>query len=345
MRFAAILSITAFCAAARAADMADADGDGLPDLWEAHWGLSTNALTGASGSSGRDGDPDGDGLSNWAEYSSGYLDLGGGNVYSNYGWAVAGLCPTNADSLGDGLGDYWLKAAPGHLVTLGWLYSDRDRVADSWERGRAWLSPHVYDEHADDGWIPWDAWHRCQADAAGVGEPEVEFTVRGVPAAGAVTAEAWSDLAAASPDAVYTLPASSGVWRARASSGALRQSSRWLITRQGASWQAGRAARRRRPLRPRVDGGRRRLRAVRRRGRARPDRAAALRDRARRLRPPHRHRRLDHVHRRGLLLRLAGLALLPVRGRHARALRRARARLGAGRRRLRRPHRRHRRLV
>ncbi len=45
--------------------LSDADGDGIPDEWETHYGL----LSGDP--SDRDGDLDGDGLSNWAEYIAG----------------------------------------------------------------------------------------------------------------------------------------------------------------------------------------------------------------------------------------------------------------------------------
>jgi hypothetical protein len=43
----------------------DADGDGLDDVWERSWGLSTVS---ASGADGPDGDPDGDGASNRREF-------------------------------------------------------------------------------------------------------------------------------------------------------------------------------------------------------------------------------------------------------------------------------------
>ena len=49
----------------RAADMTDFDGDGLPDLWEANFGIRTNS---AAGIDGAYGDMDNDGLNNQAEY-------------------------------------------------------------------------------------------------------------------------------------------------------------------------------------------------------------------------------------------------------------------------------------
>ena len=224
---------------APAADMTDADGDGLPDLWEAHWGLNTNALTGAQGASGRDGDPDGDGLSNWAEYQAGYLDLGNGNVYGAYPWAVAGLCPTNAHSLTPDHTDYWIKADPAHLVRLGWMFSDRDRLPDSWERLQSFVSPLAYDETATDGWTAWDAWTRFQTETRGTGEPEVTFVIRwhGGPLAGGITVRAYSDLSQRH-DAVYRLPPSNGVHRARAEEGGIRQGTRHFIAHPGEDWAA-----------------------------------------------------------------------------------------------------------
>ena len=46
----------------------DSDGDGLPDAWETFYGLLSNN---PSGDHGADGDPDGDGISNWMEYIAG----------------------------------------------------------------------------------------------------------------------------------------------------------------------------------------------------------------------------------------------------------------------------------
>ncbi len=47
---------------------ADADADGLPDAWETSHGLATNSSAGDDGASG---DPDGDGMSNLAEFLAG----------------------------------------------------------------------------------------------------------------------------------------------------------------------------------------------------------------------------------------------------------------------------------
>jgi hypothetical protein len=61
----------------------DTDGDGMPDGWERANGLDPNDATGINGA---DGDPDGDGLSNYDEWWN-YVD------------------PNNSDTDGDGLSD------------------------------------------------------------------------------------------------------------------------------------------------------------------------------------------------------------------------------------------------
>jgi hypothetical protein len=52
-------------------DPNDVDGDDLPDDWEVSYGLSTTATSGAEGTDGKEGDPDLDGLSNYAEWLAG----------------------------------------------------------------------------------------------------------------------------------------------------------------------------------------------------------------------------------------------------------------------------------
>ncbi len=112
-------------------DSTDSDGDGLPDWWEALYGLDPYDPTGINGAWG---DPDNDGLSNWAEY-------------------MAGTNPWSSDTNGDGVSDYDSSAGPGHL-SWGELYSDGDGMPDDWEVEHG-LDPHSYDAHLDsdgDGW-------------------------------------------------------------------------------------------------------------------------------------------------------------------------------------------------
>ncbi|MFM1770580.1 MAG: hypothetical protein RJA22_3109 [Verrucomicrobiota bacterium] len=61
---------------------ADADGDGLPDAWEAQYGLATNSAANAWA------DADGDGMSAQAEYVAGTDPLDAGSVFRAEGVAV-----------------------------------------------------------------------------------------------------------------------------------------------------------------------------------------------------------------------------------------------------------------
>lgn len=223
------LAGAAFICAARATDLTDFDGDGLPDQWEAAFGISTNS---AEGLFGADGDPDGDGLSNMSEYLAGYTVVGG-NIYSNYAWAVAGLNPTNAYSGGAGLSDYHRKASAAHAVTLGWMFSDRDYVDDAWETVATNNASRVdYDMAGGDSVTNggWSAWDRCRADYALRPSPELRVRLihRGPQTLGAVKLMAFSDLRT-KPDAVYTVAAVNRRVLADLVSGALTPASRWWL--------------------------------------------------------------------------------------------------------------------
>lgn len=135
----AFLSIAIF---AGAADMTDFDGDGLPDLWEANFGIRTNS---AAGIDGAYGDMDNDGLNNQAEYLAGYTVVGA-NVYSNFAWAIPGLCPTNSKSL-SALFDDGHFIPTNSLVPLSWLFTDNDFIADSWEFTNSYCSVRSFDEN------------------------------------------------------------------------------------------------------------------------------------------------------------------------------------------------------
>ena len=94
--------------------MADADGDGLPDIWETQFGFNpTNAAD-------RNLDFDGDGVSNWQEYIAGTdptnansflkvdLNITPGQATVSFG-AISNN--TYAIEYSDGLGHAWLKLA------------------------------------------------------------------------------------------------------------------------------------------------------------------------------------------------------------------------------------------
>lgn len=112
-------------------DAIDTDGDGLPDNWEAVYGLDPNDPTGENGAWG---DPDLDGLNNRAEY-------------------LAGTNPFLSDTDGDGIGDYDDNAGPGTL-TWGELYSDGDAMPDEWEVAYG-LDPYHYNADQDTDGDQW----------------------------------------------------------------------------------------------------------------------------------------------------------------------------------------------
>ncbi len=93
---------------APAAD-ADADNDGLPDIWEFAFGLSFDPVTGALGDNGASGDPDGDLLSNLDEFTNGtspiVADTDGDGVSDSSEVNTHGSDPTIADTDGDGSSD------------------------------------------------------------------------------------------------------------------------------------------------------------------------------------------------------------------------------------------------
>lgn len=172
-----------------AANMADFDGDGMPDVWEAAFGLRTNS---AAGIDGAYGDPDGDGLPNIAEYRAGYT-VASGSVYSNYTWAVAGLAPTNAYSAGGTLPDYW-HVAGSNRVHLGWMFTDHDFVDSSWE-AQATNRASLYVPDEGDVYGGWSAWERCRMSSAKVSPTvELDLTYIGPRNVDTVTISAFSDL-------------------------------------------------------------------------------------------------------------------------------------------------------
>lgn len=183
---------TTFAVSAFSANLTDNDNDGLPDLWEANFGLSTNAISGAVGINGALGDPDSDELSNMAEYLTGYTVIGQ-NVYSNHTFAVAGLNPTNAYSITAGLPDGFCRVST-NKVPLSWMFGDHDMIDTSWEvvttNGASAVAP---DSETDSG--GWTLFERCRM-ALAKKSPTVNLhlTYVGPETIGPVTVVAYSDL-------------------------------------------------------------------------------------------------------------------------------------------------------
>ncbi|MDD5676849.1 MAG: hypothetical protein PHW60_02520 [Kiritimatiellae bacterium] len=112
-------------------DATDSDGDCLPDWWEQLYGLNPEDDT---GDNGKWGDPDHDGLSNFAEYQ-------------------AGTDPLNSETYGTGVGDYDYPRGV-YSRTYGEMYTDGDGMPDVWE-DQYGLDPQKDDANLDldgDGW-------------------------------------------------------------------------------------------------------------------------------------------------------------------------------------------------
>ncbi|MCL1920685.1 MAG: PKD domain-containing protein [Kiritimatiellaeota bacterium] len=122
---------------------ADSDGDGLPDWWEKLYGLDPTDPTGDNGAGG---DPDMDGLSNYAEFL----------ISEVYGFRISNpkKFKTNPTQL---FSDYFMVQG---RVPLGFAFSDHDFIEDWWEDMYAptHANRYVYDPHIDydgDGWSNW----------------------------------------------------------------------------------------------------------------------------------------------------------------------------------------------
>ena len=124
---------------------ADSNDDGIPNWWKRMYGLSILDRTGDSGPLG---DPDRDGLSNFAEYQI-------TDVYK-----IRHSNPLKFKSLSNQpVSDYFMKPTGGRLI-FGAMFSDHDFVEDWWEEmyEPAAATPHAFDPKTDydsDGWSNW----------------------------------------------------------------------------------------------------------------------------------------------------------------------------------------------
>ena len=117
----------------------DSDGDLMPNWWESYYGLDPND---PEGDNGPHGDPDGDFLTNYAEY-------------------LASSDPGMYSTAGNGIPDYQIPIwARRGRPTFGLLYTDNDFMEDHWEAANRseYLSVDVHDAEKDpdgDGWSNW----------------------------------------------------------------------------------------------------------------------------------------------------------------------------------------------
>ena len=117
----------------------DTDGDQMPNWWENYYGLDPEDPT---GDNGPHGDPDGDFLTNYAEY-------------------LASSNPALYSTAGNGVPDYQIPIwARRGRPTFGLLYTDNDFMEDHWEASNRVeaLTVDAHDAQADadsDGWSNW----------------------------------------------------------------------------------------------------------------------------------------------------------------------------------------------
>ena len=213
----------------------DNDDDGLPDTWEMTYGFDAYDSTGENGALA---DPDGDGLSNYAEYLAS---------------AVYGFHAVNPRlfSTTQSVSDYFLRT--GSLY-LGEMFTDHDFMEDAWEDGFApdKVSAAIYDAHLDNDEDGWSNWAEARFSAAkndvrpdqvmsvtSAGQsrhelpiPVVEALVRynGIRSEAAVVVQAYKDDAMdGQPDATFRMATGTGSagsmplgdWRPRTVSGTL----------------------------------------------------------------------------------------------------------------------------
>lgn len=200
---------------------ADSDGDGMPDWWESLYNLNPFS---AEGKDGAGGDPDLDGLSNYAEY---LISEKHGNLFGNL-ILRPNQIRTDPDQT---VSDYFLKPG-GSQLYLGQMFSDHDFMEDAWEDRYplTYINRYVYDAHIDSDDDGWSNWAECRYSAAGVNVrpdrimstglngvmnyefpiPLIETSIRynGIKGDGALVVHAYSGAVSnGQPNAVFRLPA------------------------------------------------------------------------------------------------------------------------------------------
>ena len=135
---------------------ADSSGAGLPDWWKRLYGLTIMDKTGDNGPLG---DPDKDGLSNYAEYQ----------ITELYAFRYSSPLKFKTNPA-QPVSDYFLKPTGGKLI-YGAMFSDHDFIEDWWEElySPTAANAYVFDSKTDydaDGWSNWAEARYSQAIAA-----------------------------------------------------------------------------------------------------------------------------------------------------------------------------------
>ncbi len=152
------------------AQVADSNGDGMPDWWKRMYGLDIIDKTGDNGSLG---DPDKDALSNYAEYQI-------TEIYK-FRYSNPLKFKTNPQQP---LSDYFMKPAGGKLI-MGAMFSDHDFIEGWWEQMYApnAANPYVFDSKTDydsDGWSNWAEARYSQAVSTARPDLREQVMVNGI---------------------------------------------------------------------------------------------------------------------------------------------------------------------
>ena len=125
---------------------ADVDHDGMPDVWEELAGIHVGTPDYSVGH--MTGDPDGDGLSNYAEYL----------ISEVFGYHY---CSPIMYATSNGVCDYFLKV--GDLY-LGEIFTDHDQIEDAWEEAyQGYADRCQYDPDRDDDNDGWSNYEEFRA--------------------------------------------------------------------------------------------------------------------------------------------------------------------------------------
>ena len=135
------------------AQIADSNGDGMPDWWKRLYGLNVMDRTGDSSTLG---DPDKDALSNYSEYL----------ITEVYGFRYSSPLKFKTDPT-QPVSDYFMKPKDAKLI-YGAMFSDHDFIEDWWEEiySPTAANPYVFDARTDYDWDGWSNWAEARYSQA-----------------------------------------------------------------------------------------------------------------------------------------------------------------------------------